>query len=385
MFNDNAAVPALVRHGYTESEARDYAIVGCVEPSLPGRSFFSTDAALCNLPLCLLLALNAGRRPGRRRRIGAPTPGPAALTSMAAVIDAFTIQVAHLVGRLVADLQIVERGNRDFHPTPLSSMLVDGCIESGRDVTAGGARCNASGIQGVGVADVADSLSALRHVVFERRAHNLETVVAALAADFAGAGRLLAALLGAPKFGNDLKLPDGYAARVMQIFHDALARHRNTRGGPYVPGFYSSTCHVGFGGRTGALPSGRRAGAPLAASLGCANGMDRRGVTALLNSVAHLDATLAMNGYALNLRFDRDTVAGDKGLRILTALTEGFFNSGGLELQFNVLDPGLLAEARRHPGRHPGIVVRVAGYCAYFDDLPDAVKQEIIARTRLTL
>ncbi|MFP4531980.1 MAG: glycine radical domain-containing protein [Desulfobacterales bacterium] len=148
-----------------------------------------------------------------------------------------------------------------------------------------------------------------------------------------------------------------------------------------MPGFYSSTCHVGFGNRTEALPSGRKSGEPFAASLGCANGRDRRGATALLNSVARIDSTLAMNGYALNLKFDRETVAGEKGLKILTALTEGFFKSGGMELQLNVLDPAMLMDARAHPGRYPGIVVRVAGFCAYFDDLPYSVKQEIIDRT----
>ncbi len=157
----------------------------------------------------------------------------------------------------------------------------------------------------------------------------------------------------------------------------------NTRGGPYVPGFYSSTCHVAFGLRTGALPSGRRLGEPFAPSLGAADGADRLGATALLNSVARVDSRLAPNGYALNLRFDPNTVSGDRGIAILESLMKGFFSSGGLEMQMNVLDASMLTDARRNPGKYPGLVVRVAGYCAYFDDLPDRVKAEIIARTRL--
>jgi formate C-acetyltransferase len=162
-------------------------------------------------------------------------------------------------------------------------------------------------------------------------------------------------------------------------------RYRNTRGGPYISGFYSSTTHVGFGRRTPALPSGRKAGEPFAASMGCCNGRDRNGPTALLNSVAAVDSRLSPNGYALNMRFDVSSLKGEKALSTMTALTRGFFAQGGMEMQLNVLDPAVLADARSHPGKYPGIVVRVAGYCAYFDDLPDTVKDEIINRTRMEL
>lgn len=384
LFNDGPTVASLVKHGFPEEEARDYGIVGCVEPSFPGRSFFSTDAALLNLPLCLIFAVNKGRRLNGRRRIGAMTPPPEALDSMDAVMNAFEKQVNHMVGRMIDDLRIVETGNRDYHPTPFSSMLVDGCIDSGKDVTAGGARYNSSGVQGVGVADTADSLAALHELVFDKKKYTMSEVLSALKVNFVGHEKFHTELLNAPKFGNDLDLPDQYAAQVAKIYHDALTKFKNSRGGNYVPGFYSSTCHVGFGSRTEALPSGRKAGDPFAASLGCVNGMDRRGVTALLNSVARVDSTLAMNGYALNLRFDKNTLSGEKGLRVMTALTEGFFNSGGMEMQLNVLDADMLVDAKNHPGKHPGIVVRVAGYCAYFDDLPNPVKQEIIERTRHT-
>lgn len=383
LFNDEITLRSLVAHGFPLKEARDYGIVGCVEPSFPGRSFFSTDAALVNLPLCLILALNQGRRLGSCRRIGAKTPVIERLTSMDAVMTAFVAQVNHMVGRMIKDLQILETGNRDFHPTPFSSMLVDGCLESGKDVTEGGAMFNSSGIQGVGVADAADALAAIHHLVFERQKYGLAEILEALRVNFKGYEKMRADLLSAPKFGNDLDLPDRYAAELAKIFHDALAPYKNIRGGNYVPGYYSSTCHVGFGNRTEALPSGRKQGEPFAASLGCANGRDRRGVTALLNSVAKVDATLAMNGYALNLKFDKTTLAGEKGLRVMTALTEGFFKSGGMEIQLNVLDADMLKDAKEHPGKYPGIVVRVAGYCAYFDDLPIRVKEEIIARTCL--
>ena len=385
LFNDTATISSLTAHGYPVEEARDYAIVGCVEPTIPGKSFCSTDAALFNLPLCLILALNRGRRPGSFRRVGARTPDPSTFTTMEQVISAFKKQLDFMVDRMIRDIQVIEQGNARFHPTPFSSLLVDGCIASGRDVTAGGARFNSSGIQGVGVADVADSLAAIAELVFKRKSCTLVQVIQAMGTDFQDNARLEAELETAPKFGNDLDLPDGYADLVAHIFHDSLSRYRNTRGGPYVPGFYSSTTHVGFGSRTPALPSARKASEPFASSLSSSNGKDRLGPTALLNSVARVDSTLAANGYALNLRFDVSTLQGERAVDTVSALTQGFFASGGMELQLNVLDPKLLADAREHPGKYPGIVVRVAGYCAYFDELPNSVKDEIISRTRIEL
>ena len=187
LFGDEAAIASLKAHNYPLEEARDYAVVGCVELALPGKSFFSTDAGLFNLPLCLELALNQGKRFRSRRRIGMATPEPATFTSIEEVTGAFRTQVEYMVARMVSDLQVVEKGNRDYHPTPLSSMLVDGCLESGKDVTEGGALYNSSGIQGVGVADVADSLAALDHVVFQRRRYTMPQVMRALRTNFATA------------------------------------------------------------------------------------------------------------------------------------------------------------------------------------------------------
>ena len=209
----------------------------------------------------------------------------------------------------------------------------------------------------------------------------MDEVLKALKANFEGYTEMWAEMSGAPKYGNDESLPDSYAGRVVKIFYDALTRRGNTRGGKYVSGFYSVTCHVAFGSLVGALPNGRKAGEPFAASLGASNGRDRLGTTALLNSVACVDPCLSPNGYALNLTFDPATIAGERGTEILAALVKGFFDKGGMEVQFNMLSPDLLEDARRHPGKYPGIVVRVAGYCAYFDDLPESAKIEIIRRT----
>jgi pyruvate formate-lyase/glycerol dehydratase family glycyl radical enzyme len=383
LFNDGAVVPALVAHGIPAGDARNYGIVGCVEPSIPGKSFLSTDAGLFNIPICLELALNMGRRWNGRRRVGAPTPDPRDFKDIDYVIEAFRAQLNCMVDRMIDDFHMVEKANIDYNPTPLSSMLVEGCLESGRDLTQGGAVYNSSGIQGVGIADVADSLAALDSLVFREKRLSMSEVLDALASDFAGHEATRLELLRAPSYGNDIELPDFYADLVVRMFHDSLSRHSSLRGGRYVPGFYSVTCHVAFGRLTGPLPSGRRSGEPFANGIGPSCGADRSGPTAILNSAASLDSTLMPNGNALNLRFDPAALEGEKGSEVLSGLVKGFFDRGGMELQFNVLDPDLLMDAKANPGKHPELVVRVAGYCAYFDDLPEATKDEIISRTRL--
>ncbi|MBU4174109.1 MAG: formate acetyltransferase [Actinobacteria bacterium] len=383
LFNDEAVVPSLVAHGFPVEDARDYGIVGCVEPSIPGRSFMSTDAGLFNIPICLELALNRGHRWGHRLRTGAPTPDPSGFGSMDDVIEVFRTQLNFMVDRMIDDFHMVEKANIDYHPTPLSSMLVDGCLESGLDLTEGGARYNSSGIQGVGVADVADSLAALDSVVFREGKLSMDEVLEALRDNFEGHEVVRAELEGAPKYGNDVELADKYADLVVTMFHNSLARHVSMRGGGYVPGFYTVTCHVAFGGLTGPLPSGRASGEPFASGIGPAANADRRGPTALLNSVSAIDSTLMPNCNALNMRFDPADISGDRGLEVLTGLAKGFFERRGMQIQLNVLDPDTLEDARAHPGTHPGLVVRVAGYCALFDDLPDSAKSEIVKRTRL--
>lgn len=375
LMNDGVVVPMLERRGVAAEDARDYSPVGCVEPAACGASFASTDAALVNLALCLERALDT-------RRGGARTGRLSRCHNIEDLLQRFCSEVDQLVDKLIRDLHAIERANAALHPTPLTSMLLRGCLDSGRDSTAGGARYNSSGVQAVGVADVADSLAAVDQVVFGRRLCTLEQLRAALRADFVGQEVLRAHLLASPKFGNDDPRVDALADRVMTVFSDALGRHSNTRGGPYLAGFYSVTAHVAFGETTGALPSGRRRGTPLANGLSPANGADRLGPTAVLGSVARRDlAGLAQNGINLNLKLDTTSLAGATGIAAIQSLIAGFFQQGGMQVQLNVLDPKVLLEARDHPDRHPWLLVRVSGYSAYFNDLSPAMKQEIIDRT----
>ena len=375
LINDDVVVPMLEGRGTHLEHARDYSPVGCVEPVACGKTLGSTDAALVNLPLCLERAL--GTRHG-----GAFAAPLAADETMEALVGRLRGQVQHLVDRLVDDLSAIERANARMHPTPLTSMLLSGCLEAGVDSTSGGALYNGSGVQGVGVVDVADSLTAVDEVVFGRRLCDLAELVAALRADFEGYGWLRGHLLGAPKFGNNNARADANVDLVMGIFADALGRHQNTRGGDYWAGFYSVTAHHAFGQHVGALPSGRGAGLPLCNGLSPANGHDRLGPTAALSSVASLDlARRARNGVNVNLKIQRDALEGEGGVAALAGLVRGYFSSGGMQVQANVLDPSVLQEARDNPDLHPWLLVRVSGYSAYFNDLSPEVKQDIIDRS----
>lgn len=381
LYNDDVIVPLLESRGMSKEDARDYANVGCVEPVSAGKSFLSTDAALFNLPLCLELALNGGRRFGRRKRIGVATPHVDCMHSMEDLLESFRAQVEAGVARLLSDIAAIERVNSTWHPTPLTSMLVEGCMASGRDASAGGAVYNGSGLQGVGVVEIGDSLAAIDQVVFRQRKATLAEVVEACRTGFEKNPTLRARLRKAPKYGNDHPLPDGYVGRAMQIFHACLAGKRNTRGGDYVAGFYSVTSHVAFGVKVGALPSGRLAGHPFSSGISPTNGMDRLGPTAALRSAAALPLHLAHNGVNFNLQLAPWVVAEPDGARTLQTLIDGAFAGGCMQMQVNVYDHALLIDARDHPGRYPGLLVRVSGYSAYFDDLAPEVKEEIIQRT----
>jgi len=381
LYNDEVIVPMLQARGMEVGDARDYATVGCVEPTSAGRSFLSTDAALFNLARCLELALNQGRPFGSKKQVGASTPSVSSCGNLDEVIGLLEQQVRFNVERLLADLQAIEQANARLHPTPLTSMLVEGCLDSARDASAGGARYNGSGIQGVGVVEVGDSLAALDAVVFRDGAATLEEVVEACRSDFVGAEALRARLLRAPRFGNDDPVADRLVGRVMSLFADVLEAHTNTRGGDYAAGFYSVTAHHAFGEVVGALPSGRRAGEAFSSGLSPALGAERAGPTASLGSQTRLPLDRARNGVNYNLKLAPWVVAGDDGATRLRALVDGGFAAGCMQLQVNVLDPGILEEARDNPGKHPGLLVRVSGYSAYFDDLSPEMKQEIIDRT----
>jgi formate C-acetyltransferase len=365
-FHDGTIVPALERAGIAPEDARDYSIVGCVEWGVPRKSFPAAGAAFLSLPAAFDDALHAVREP----------------SSIDDVFAAYRRTLERTVADAAAGNDAIERAHALHRPTPLLSLLVQGCVASGRDVTAGGARYDSTGMQGVGLADVADSLAALDRLVFRERRFSWDELRRAVDHDFAEDPAILGFVQErVPKYGQDRGTAERWARRVADLYCDTVRRHTNPRGGPYLPGFWTMTTHVGFGRRLGALPSGRRAGAPLADGISPANGCDRDGPTASLAAAARATAPGVANGLCVNEKIDPWIVRGEGGTRLLVSLTRGAFAAGGMHVQYNVVDPRVLLDAKAHPERHRDLVVRISGYSAYFCDLTPAMQDDLIART----
>jgi formate C-acetyltransferase len=386
LFNDETVIASLTNRGVPLQEARDYGIIGCVEQAVPGKSFTSSDAALFNLPLCLELALNNGRGRLFSDQLGLATGDPRSFTSIEDVIAAYRAQVEYLVGQMVEALEGLAQAHAERRPVPLASSLTDDCLARGLDLTAGGARYNFTGVQGVGVASVGDSLAAIDWLVFDQKRVTMEQLLAALDTDFEGQEELRQMLLNkAPKYGNDDDHADQFARLAAEIYCRAVERHRNLRGGWYSPGLYSVTTHVAFGLMVGATPDGRHAGQSLSQGISPAHGRDRCGPTAAMKSAAKLDHTLVSNGLTLIQMLSLGASARQHATEVLGGLLEGYFGLGGQQLQWNLVDRATLIAAQQDPEAYRGLVVRVAGYSALFTDLNRVIQDELIARTEHTV
>jgi len=385
-FGDPAVVKALESAGMSTEHARDYAVIGCVEMASQGRTYNSSDACLFNLPICLELALNEGRRflgwHPLSKRFGAVTPPVAQMKKFEDVVAAFRAQVNDAVNEMVKVISWLEKTYRTVRPTLINSIVTEGCLDKGKDVTWGGGLYDLTSIQVAGLADAGDSLYAIKRLVFDEQRLSLSQLADILKNNFASHEVLRQELVNKfPHFGNGISEVDRMTQLAADIYSDVILSHKNTRGGKYVPGIYSMTCHIGFGRKIGALPNGRLAGMRLSNGLSPIDGLDQCGPTAVLRSAASLDSHKWANCCAVNMKFDKKSVAGKTGKKALSGIFRAYFEQGGMQAQINVLDADTLREARQDPNAHPGLVVRVAGYCAYFNDLQPDVKDEIIERT----
>ena len=379
-FNDDQIPAALEKSGIDKEDAEDYSIVGCVEWGVPGKSFPAAGAIFVNVPMALHLALHNGKCNGLQ--FGPQTGDIRAMHDMEAVVGAFRIQLQNMIRRATEGNNAIEQTHAAYRPTPFLSTVVEGCVDKGMEINAGGAKYNSTGCQGVGLADTADALTAIEQVVFDQGRLSLEELARVVDADFAGYPELNAIISNkVQKYGENEERPNYYARLVSGVFTDLLTRYSNARGGKYYPGFWSMTTHQGFGARTGALPGGRRAAQPLANGISPCNGRDRNGPTASLSSAACIDNSLVANGYALNEKLDLALIKDPSRNRLIESLIFGFFASGGMQVQFNVVDPAILIDAKDHPDQYRGLVVRVSGYSAYFNDLTESMKDELIQRT----
>jgi pyruvate formate-lyase/glycerol dehydratase family glycyl radical enzyme len=386
VFNDEVIIPAQLGRGIAPDDALNYAVVGCVELSTPGKALGWSDAAMFNLARLVELTLFGGQDPASGRQIGLETPPLDQMTSFEEFEAAYDRQLAHFVPLMVKGCNIVDGVHAEVLPSPLLSLVIDDCIERGLDVTAGGAHYNYSGAQGVQVANVADSLAVVRQAVFEERWLAAGELLDALRRDYEGHETLRQRLLHRiPKYGNDDDRVDGLARRWADRYSELVARYPTLRGGVYQPGFYTVSAHVPMGAAVGATPDGRRAGQPLAdGGLSPSAGQDRKGPTAVLRSVSKINLKLASNGTLLNMKFLPAFFDGERALEKFVALLRGFSRLRIPHVQFNVVSAATLREAQAHPEKYRHLVVRVAGYSAYFTELDRDLQDEIIRRTEFS-
>jgi pyruvate formate-lyase/glycerol dehydratase family glycyl radical enzyme len=426
LYNDEIYVDTIQRHYPTsEQHARNYSIVGCVEPNASDDHFGNTDCANINVVLPFLQALkgeeddlwnfgiadqleklttkfveynfsgnnrfskfvvskyqNARKRFKKRRGLTAYSP-PA---NMDELLERYQVRLNRLASAILTDHQRIEKALRENFTTPLASSLFTGCIENGKDAYEGGTTFNSSGIQAVGITDVADSLYALNEVVFKKGQYTIDDIINAIDNDFEGEcyKKIRSALLEVPKFGNDAsRETQEWVNKTLEIYTNALKSVPNCpRNGIYTAGYYALNVNDIYGLKTPSLPSGRLRGVPLANSITPHYGMEMADLLSSLNSVAGVDfSQYAPNGTTVTFTIDSALFQGADGVRNLSGIISTYFKKGGMQFQPNVINKEILLDAYNNPEKHKYLLVRVAGYCAYFNDLSDELKKVIINRT----
>ena len=371
ILNDEVVVPAFLNRGVSLEDARDYAVVGCVELSIPGKTYGLHDIAMFNLLKVMEIAMQENE-------------GNAAL-SYEGLLDHIRAKINHYIALMVEGSNICDIGHRDWAPVPLLSSFISDCLESGKDITDGGARYNFSGVQGIGIANLSDSLHALKGLVFEQQRLSFDELLAVLKANFATpeGEKVRARLINRfEKYGNDIDDVDNISAELLRHYCKEVEKYRNPRGGQFTPGSYTVSAHVPLGAVVGATPDGRFAGEQLAdGGLSPMLGQDMQGPTAVLKSVSKLDNYLLSNGTLLNVKFTPATLEGDAGLQKLADFLRAFTQLKLQHIQFNVVNAETLREAQQRPQDFAGLVVRVAGYSAFFVELSKEIQDDIIRRT----
>lgn len=382
--NDVSDIATLENQGVSTAHARDYAIIGCVELAAAGRSYEASSSIMFNLVSALELALYNGTRPVTGgEQIGPATGDPATFTTFGQFLTAFHKQLEFLIGQAIELNEMLGRTHQALLPTPLLSALFEGPLESGRDLIFGGALYNSSGATHIGYADTVDSLNAIEKAVFVDGICDFSTLIAALKADFVGFEPLHAWLINkAPKYGTDDPIAVRHARDLVAFLYDFYQAHTNYRGGKYRPAYWTMTNHAGQGKLSGALPNGRKAHRVFSSGITPAS-QSTGNLAAALRGVAALDPLHIPGGQALNMKYPSVRDAAD--LARFGAAVEAYMRYGGLHIQFNVMSYETLIDAKRNPDKYPELLVRVSGYSAYFRDLNEDMKDEIITRTAYDL
>lgn len=382
-FNDESVISSMIDLGIAEKDARDYAIVGCVELTTQGNNLGWSDAAMFNLNKTLELALNNGKCLITGDLIGPDLGNVTIYEKYEDLENAFEKQIDYFVDKMISACEQVEKAHIDVLPSPFLSSVIEDCIEKGIDVTAGGAIYNLSGIQMIQVANLADSLASIKLLVYDEKRISKEDLLKAIQNNFEGYEIIRTMLLNrAPKYGNDIEWVDEIGAKWARYFNEKLTRYTNYRGGRYHTGMYTVSAHVPMGENVGASTDGRYAKQPLAdGGMSPVYGRDIAGPTAVLKSVSKLDNKLTTNGGLLNMKFLPEFFKTETGIDKFAKFLRTFVDLEIPHIQFNVLRKEDLLEAQKNPENYRSLTVRVAGYTAYFTELAGELQNEIIART----
>ena len=382
-FNDKAIVSPLMDLGISKKDALNYAIVGCVELTTHGNNLGWSDAAMFNMNKVLELTLNHGKCLLTGKQMG---PDLGSLSTYASFSDlevAYQKMMDYFIEKMIPCCEGVEKAHIDCLPTPFLSAVIDDCMDKGMDVTAGGAHYNLSGIQMIQVANLADSLAAIKELVYDKKKVDASHLEKALQNNFVGDEVLRQMLLHrVPKYGNDVAWVDELGAKWALYFREQLRKYKNYRNGPYHTGMYTVSAHVPMGQNVGASADGRFAQDPLAdGGLSAVYGRDIQGPTAVLKSVSKMDNSCTNNGGLLNMKFLPDFFKTEAGITKFCNFLRAFVDLEVPHIQFNVVSKENLLDAQKHPDQYRSLTVRVAGYTAYFTELAGDLQNEIIART----
>ncbi|MFQ6041996.1 MAG: pyruvate formate lyase family protein [Candidatus Poribacteria bacterium] len=393
IYNDDVEIPAFTSVGVELEDARNYVHYGCCNANVPGKEG-SLMERWHSLPKYLELVMNNGVDPLtgneefgiRNAERGINRKDIADFKSLDDLLEAFRLQLRHVLEAERANAPFIRPEDYSRYSFTLESVFLDDCIENGREWRLGGTKYWHKSQHGCGIATIADSLSAIQKVVFEDKELTLTELRDILNADFEGHEPLRQKLLNrCPKYGNDDDYVDSIAVRVGNIFCDEVLRCNEVRHSvTFWPEIYTYHHNKGFGASLGATPDGRKKGENISENQSPSYGMDIKGVTACLNSIAKLP-THRTPGGGTNLKIHPSAVAGEDGLKALSNLLKTYFNRGGQHLQLNILDRKTLEEAQQNPAQYKTLSVRVVGYSAYFVTLSKKVQNDIIERMEHTL
>ena len=380
IFNTDAIIQELVNQGKDIVDARNGGCSGCVEAG----AFGTESYILCgyfNLPKILEVTLHNGFDTRTGKQLGLKTGEASAFKSYEQLLKAFKAQVEHFLRIKIIGNNTIEKIFMTHIPTPFLSLIIDDCVARGMDYIQGGSRYNTNYIQGVGMGTMTDALTALKKHVFEEKSITLPEFVRVLESNFENNDELLYKLLyKTPKYGNDDNAADDQLVDVFNIYHAAVQGHRSPRGAEYRINLLPTTCHVYFGSVMHASADGRKAGLPVSEGISPVQGSDKNGPTSVVKSAAKIDH-LHTGGTLLNQKFSPAFFEDDMAIRKVSGLVRSYFRMNGHHIQFNVVDANTLRHAQKHPEKYRNLIVRVAGYSDYFNDLGLDLQNEIIERT----